>query len=53
MCWGPDVSESYAKFTVNRAGNIRFGMAAVKGVGEGAGAGHHQSTPGRRISRYL
>ncbi len=33
---GPDVSESYAKFTVNRAGNIRFGMAAVKGVGEGA-----------------
>jgi DNA polymerase-3 subunit alpha len=34
--FGPDVSESYAKFTVNKAGNIRFGMAAVKGVGEGA-----------------
>ena len=33
---GPDVSESYAKFTVNKAGNVRFGMAAVKGVGEGA-----------------
>jgi DNA polymerase-3 subunit alpha len=33
---GPDVSESYAKFTVNKLGNIRFGMAAVKGVGEGA-----------------
>ena len=33
---GPDVSESYAKFTVNKSGNIRFGMAAVKGVGEGA-----------------
>ena len=33
---GPDVSESFAKFTVNKAGNIRFGMAAVKGVGEGA-----------------
>jgi DNA polymerase-3 subunit alpha len=33
---GPDVNESYAKFTVNKAGNIRFGMAAVKGVGEGA-----------------
>jgi len=33
---GPDVTESYAKFTVNKAGNIRFGMAAVKGVGEGA-----------------
>ena len=33
---GPDVSESYGKFTVNKAGNIRFGMAAIKGVGEGA-----------------
>jgi len=33
---GPDVSESYAKFTVNKAGNIRFGMAAIKGVGESA-----------------
>lgn len=33
---GPDVSESFAKFTVNKAGNVRFGMAAVKGVGEGA-----------------
>lgn len=33
---GPDVSESFAKFTVNKSGNIRFGMAAVKGVGEGA-----------------
>ncbi len=33
---GPDVSESYAKFTVNKEGNVRFGMAAVKGVGEGA-----------------
>ena len=33
---GPDVSESYAKFTVNKDGNIRFGMAAIKGVGEGA-----------------
>jgi DNA polymerase III subunit alpha len=33
---GPDVNESRIKFTVNREGNIRFGMAAVKGVGEGA-----------------
>ena len=33
---GPDVNESNLKFTVNKAGNIRFGMAAVKGVGEGA-----------------
>lgn len=33
---GPDVSESYAKFTVNKNGNVRFGLAAIKGVGEGA-----------------
>ncbi len=33
---GPDVNESYIKFTVNKNGDIRFGMAAVKGVGEGA-----------------
>jgi DNA polymerase-3 subunit alpha len=33
---GPDVNESYLKFTVNAEGNIRFGMAAVKNVGEGA-----------------
>lgn len=32
---GPDVNESFIKFTVNRRGDIRFGMAAVKGVGEG------------------
>ncbi len=33
---GPDVNESFIKFTVNRKGEIRFGMAAIKGVGEGA-----------------
>ncbi|MGN0037201.1 MAG: DNA polymerase III subunit alpha [Bacteroidaceae bacterium] len=33
---GPDVNESYLKFMVNRRGEIRFGMGAVKGVGEGA-----------------
>ena len=32
---GPDVKESFVKFTVNKTGNIRFGLAAVKGVGEG------------------
>ncbi len=32
----PDVNESYAGFTVNKEGNIRFGMAAIKGVGEAA-----------------
>ncbi|MFA8434059.1 MAG: DNA polymerase III subunit alpha [Marinifilaceae bacterium] len=33
---GPDVNESYPRFTVNKEGAIRFGMAAVKGVGEAA-----------------
>lgn len=32
----PDVNESYNDFTVNSHGQIRFGMAAIKGVGEGA-----------------
>ncbi|MGY6650317.1 DNA polymerase III subunit alpha [Wenyingzhuangia sp. IMCC45574] len=30
---GPDVNESYAKFSVNDQGAVRFGMAAIKGVG--------------------
>ena len=33
---GPDVNESNLKFTVNQEGNIRFGLGAVKGVGESA-----------------
>ncbi len=33
---GPDVNESMLKFTVNQEGAIRFGMGALKGVGEGA-----------------
>ncbi len=32
----PDVNESDVKFTVNRDGNIRFGLGAIKGVGESA-----------------
>ncbi len=33
---GPDINESYLKFSVNHSGDIRFGMGAIKGVGEGA-----------------
>jgi DNA polymerase-3 subunit alpha len=33
---GPDVNESEYQFAVNKAGQIRFGMGAVKGVGEAA-----------------
>ena len=33
---GPDVNESYYKFSVNKDNAVRFGMGAVKGVGAGA-----------------
>ncbi len=33
---GPDVNESKSLFSVNDKGEIRFGLAAVKGVGESA-----------------
>ncbi len=33
---GPDVNESDAFFNVNKEGAIRFGLAAIKGVGESA-----------------
>ncbi|MDF1570280.1 MAG: DNA polymerase III subunit alpha [Bacteroidales bacterium] len=33
---GPCVNESNLKFTVNKDGNIRFGLNAIKGVGESA-----------------
>jgi DNA polymerase-3 subunit alpha len=33
---GPDVNESYYKFSVNKDNAIRFGMGAIKGVGHGA-----------------
>ena len=31
---GPDVNESYQKFGVNHHGEIRFGLAAIKGMGD-------------------
>jgi DNA polymerase-3 subunit alpha len=33
---GPDINESQQNFSSNKAGDIRFGMAAIKGVGEAA-----------------
>ncbi len=32
---GPNVNESHLNFTVNPKGQVRFGMSALKGVGEG------------------
>jgi DNA polymerase III subunit alpha len=33
---GPDINESYYKFSVNKNNAVRFGMGAIKGVGHGA-----------------
>lgn len=33
---GPDINESDAKFTVNKKGQIRFALTAIKGVGAAA-----------------
>ena len=30
---GPDVNESYVDFGVNKKGEVRFGLAAIKGMG--------------------
>jgi DNA polymerase-3 subunit alpha len=36
---GPDINESRIKFTVNKNGEIRFGLGAIKGLGESAASG--------------
>ena len=33
---GPDINESWHKFAVNHRGDIRFGLGAIKGVGDAA-----------------
>lgn len=33
---GPHINESFEKFGVNKNGEIRFGLGAIKGVGQGA-----------------
>src|SRR5690606_18552730 len=33
---GPDINESDIKFTVNKKGEIRYALSAIKGVGEAA-----------------
>ncbi|MCE5205018.1 MAG: DNA polymerase III subunit alpha [Porphyromonadaceae bacterium] len=32
----PDINESFLKFSVNKAGDVRFGLAAIKSVGQSA-----------------
>lgn len=35
-CMGPDVNESRQKFSANKKGEVRFGLGAIKGMGEAA-----------------
>ena len=35
-CLGPDVNESQCKFSANKKGEVRFGLSAIKGMGDAA-----------------
>ena len=35
-CKGPDVNESFRKFSVSHIGDVRFGLAGIKGLGDNA-----------------
>jgi len=35
-CLGPDVNESRQKFSANKNGEVRFGLGAIKGMGDAA-----------------
>ena len=35
-CMGPDVNESWQKLSANKKGEVRFGLAAIKGMGDAA-----------------
>ena len=35
-CLGPDVNESRQKFSANKKGEVRFGLGAIKGMGDSA-----------------
>lgn len=50
---GPDVNESRLRFTVNKNGQVRFGMGAIKGVGSGAvDSIVHARTDGGRYASF-
>ena len=51
---GPDVNESIGDFSVNENGDIRFGMAAIKGVGSNVVEGivNQRSEAGNYISIF-
>ena len=47
---GPDVNESQYKFTVNDKQQIRFGLGAIKGIGEGPSEAIVEARKGGRFS---
>lgn len=51
---GPDVNEGFGKFSVMPNGNIRFGMASIKGVGENVVSAlvEERNTNGKFISVF-
>jgi DNA polymerase-3 subunit alpha len=49
---GPDVNESQYKFSVNEKGQIRFGLGAIKGIGEGPSE-DYQNPGKRKIQKHL
>lgn len=54
---GPDINESELAFSVNKEGNIRFGLAALKGVGSSAIEGvideRNQNGPYKNIFDFM
>ena len=50
---GPSVNESEYEFAVNEKGQIRFGLGAIKGIGEGPSEAICKEREKREIYRYL
>lgn len=50
---GPDVNESNLKFNVNKDGNIRFGLGAVKGVEKVLSAALWKKGRKRSVHQYF
>ncbi len=49
----PDVNESFLEFSVNSEGDVRFGLAAIKSVGQGAANDIIAERKKRSLCRHL